>query len=197
MTARTWHGRVFIGVSLDGYIARRDGSLDWLTDPPGGRDHVAVPSTVPALEWDTFYPEIGHLVMGRGTYEKVLTFGDWPYPDKQVLVLSTTLAGDDERVQVVRSLEEAVAVLDDAGAEQVYVDGGQVVQAFLAAGLVDELTVGVAPVLIGEGLPLFGALPADVLLELRANHVSDSGMVHTTYRVSRPGADTVEEGAAR
>lgn len=184
MTNRTWQGRVFIGVSLDGYVARPDGGIDWLTDPPAlGRDHQEVASTEPAIEWETFYPEVDHLVMGRGTYEKVLTFDDWPYRDKQVIVLSTTLADTDDRVRVARSLTEAIDRLEAGRASQVYVDGGRVVQAFLAAGLVDEITIGTAPVLIGAGRPLFGNMDHDVHLELRASHVSASGMVHTTYRV--------------
>lgn len=184
---RAWTGRVFIGVSLDGYIARRDGDIEWLTDPPGGADHVAVDSSVHALEWDDFYPTVDHLVMGRGTYEKVLTFGEWPYAGKRVVVLSRQLTHDDPNIVVVSSVEDAVRELDGA-ARSVYVDGGQVIQAFLAAGLIDEITVGWAPVVLGDGLPLFGALPEDVRLTLQGTHASGSGMVHATYRVLRRAA---------
>lgn len=124
--------------------------------------------------------------MGRGTYEKVLTFDPWPYPDKRVIVLSTTLTAHDDRVTVARDLDEALRVLEASGARAVYVDGGRVIQTFLAADLIDEITIGRAPVLIGHGLPLFGFLGHDVQLTLVASHAGDSGMVHTTYTVYRP-----------
>lgn len=181
---RSWRGRVFVGVSLDGYIARTDSDLDWLTDPPRA-DHAEVTSSRRALEWDTFHPDVDHLLMGRGTYEKVLSFGEWPYGGQTVLVLSSTLGSDDPRIAVVPSLDRAVEALEERGARHVYLDGGRTVQACLAADLVDEITVAFAPVLIGGGLPLFGALPHDVRLRLRGTHVGDSGMVHITYTVER------------
>lgn len=182
---RDWTGRVFIGASLDGFIARPDGDIGWLTDPGPGPDHAAITSSTEVAGWETFFPSVDHLVMGRGTYEKVLTFGFWPYEGKQVIVLSTTLNVRDDRITVARTLDEAVRALDGAGADQVYVDGGQVIQAFLRADLIDELTIGWAPILIGGGLPLFGLLDTDIALSLVANNASESGMVHATYTVHR------------
>lgn len=183
VTGRTWTGRVFIGVSLDGFIARSDGDIGWLTDPPQGRAHAEISSSHVAQSWDTFFPTIDHLVMGRGTYEKVLTFDEWPFDGKSVIVLSTTLPLHDERVIVARSLDDAVATLDSRGARQVYVDGGRVIQTFLRSGLIDEITLSWAPVLIGAGLRLFDALESDVLLTLLASDAIADGMVHATYRV--------------
>lgn len=184
MTAqRIWTGRVFIGVSLDGYIARRDGDIDWLTDPQPGPNHARITSSAEVESWETFFPSVDHLVMGRGTYEKVLTFDRWPYHGKQVIVLSTTLNNDDDRISVARDLPEATQRLDSSAADQVYVDGGQVIQTFLRAGLIDEITIAWVPVLIGAGLPLFGALDVDTQLELVATNASSGGMVHATYRV--------------
>lgn len=180
-----WKGRVFIGASLDGQIARPDGNIDWLTDPAPGPSHANITSSTTVEAWDTFFPSVDHLVMGRGTYEKVLTFDAWPYEGKKVMVLSTTLEPGDGRIAIVRSLEDAVRRLDEAGAEQVYVDGGQVIQAFLRADLIDEISIGWAPVLIGSGRPLFGALDADIQLALVASNASSGGMVHATYRVHR------------
>lgn len=185
MTDRSWRGRVFVGASLDGYIARSGSELDWLTEPRSDVPHRQVTSSLHALEWDTFYPDIDHLLMGRGTYEKVLTFGGWPYAGKQVLVLSSTLTSGDPRVTVVRTLDDAVRELAGQQAANVYIDGGQVVQSCLAADLVDEITVGIAPVLIGSGIPLFGFLDRDVRLELRGTHATGGGMVHITYAVHR------------
>jgi dihydrofolate reductase len=189
---RDWTGRVFIGASLDGFIARADGDIDWLTDPPPGPQHASITSSSEVEGWESFLPSIDHLVMGRGTYEKALTFDDWPYTGKRVIVLSTTLVTDDDRVTIVRDLGQALHELD--GADQVYVDGGKVIQTFLRADLIDEITIGWAPVLIGGGLPLFGLLDHDVQLALVASHVSAGGMVHATYAVHRPTAQLTDPG---
>jgi dihydrofolate reductase len=182
---RAWRGRVFVGVSLDGFIARPDSDLDWL-DAPSEIAHEQIVSDRRALEWDTFRPNIDHFVMGRGTYEKALTFDRWPYPDEQVLLLSKTApASADPRVTVVRSVEDAVKLLEERNAREVYVDGGITVQAFLEADLIDEITIAVAPVLIGAGIPLFGALSHDIQLRLTGTHAGDGGMTHATYSVVR------------
>lgn len=181
---RSWTGRVFIAASLDGFIARTDADISWLTDPEPGPNHHLPHSDASALEWEQFFGEVDHLVMGRGTYEKVLSFDTWPYPGKPVVVLSTTLQTTDPRIIVCRTLDEVVALLN-ARAAQVYVDGGKVIQAFLRADLIDEITVTWVPVILGRGLPLFGDLDRDVRLELVATHASGAGLVHATYRVYR------------
>jgi dihydrofolate reductase len=184
---RLWRGRVFVGMSLDGYIARPNSDLDYLLDPPPGIEHEAITTDRRALEWEAFISDVDHLVMGRGTYEKVLTFDHWPYADLTVIVLSTTLSDSaDERITVIRSVEAASDLLSQREARNVYVDGGKVVQAFLADDLIDEITVAIAPVLIGVGIPLFGSLPDDIRLRLRAAHASAAGMTHATYDVVRP-----------
>lgn len=182
---RAWTGRVFIGASLDGFIARPDGDIGWLTDPAPGPRHASVTSSKTALDWETFFPGIDHIVTGRGTYEKALTFDGWPYGSKRVIVLSTTLAAGDARITVVRNVDEALRELAESSADQVYVDGGKVIQAFLRAGLIDEISIGWAPILIGDGLPLFGFLDHDIQLSLAAANASESGMVHATYAVHR------------
>jgi dihydrofolate reductase len=184
---RDWTGRVFIGASLDGFIARPDGDIDWLTEPAPGPRHASIRSSTHTAGWDTFLPSIDHMVMGRGTYEKVLSFAEWPYGGKRVLVLSTSLNSVDDRVTIVRSVDDAVRQLSETQADQVYVDGGKVIQAFLRENLIDEITIGWAPVLIGRGLPLFGLLDRDIQLSLVASNASDSGMVHATYLVHRSG----------
>jgi dihydrofolate reductase len=183
MTKRTWRGRVFIASTLDGFIARKDGDIEWLTNPPAGK-HASIQSDHPTIGWDDFYPAVSHLVIGRGTYEKVLTFDSWPYTGKNVIVMSTTLQDPQHGVTVVRTVDEAVALLGKTNATDVYVDGGKVIQSFLRADLIDEITVGIAPVLIGEGLPLFGHLDKDCWLDLVATS-SSSGMVNMTYNVRR------------
>ena len=186
-TPRTWRGRVFIATSLDGFIARPDGDIEWLTDPPTGIEHAPATAggTAPP-DYPEFMAGIDHLVVGRATYEKVLGFGGWAYEGQNVIVLSRTLPHDhDERITVARDVDEAVGLLDERGAAGVYVDGGQVVQSFLRADLIDELTIARAPVLIGSGLPLFGTLDHDIRLSLRGTATSTSGMTHATYTVLR------------
>ncbi|MDJ0348571.1 dihydrofolate reductase family protein [Cryobacterium sp. PH29-G1] len=177
MTANpTWTGHVFIATSVDGYIARPDGALDWLIDRPGPTGDGG---------YAEFTARIDHMLMGRGTYEAVAAFDPWPYTRMQVLVLSSTLSTTDDRVTVVRSLDEAVKALTAAGAERVYVDGGRVITSCLAAGLIDDLVVTRVPVLLGAGLPLFGALPTDVQLESLGTAPIGGGMVQERYAVRR------------
>ncbi|RSS80948.1 dihydrofolate reductase family protein [Streptomyces sp. WAC06614] len=176
MTDRAFHTAVSIGVSLDGFIARPDGDIEWLT-------------TRGAEAGETGYLEfmagIDTLALGRRTYEKVLTFGFWPYEGKRVAVLSSTLTTDDPRVTVHRTLDELLSHLTASGAERVYVDGGRLIQTFLREDLLDEITITTAPVLIGSGVPLFGPLDQDLDLRLTAAKVLDAGFMQTTYAVTR------------
>lgn len=183
MAQRDWVGRVFIATTLDGFIARSDGGIDWLD----GAEHADHAPGDPGLPEDHGYrahmATVDHVVMGRGTYEKVLTFGSWPYPDHAVIVVSRTLEAADERITVARSLDEAVVLVTERGSRGVYVDGGQTIQAFLREGLIDELVVTRIPVLIGSGLPLFGPLPHDVHLIHAGTVSTDGGFVQSRYRV--------------
>ncbi len=182
---RGWQGKVFIATSLDGYIARADGDIAWLTDPPPITGHakpLADPPVIPGYE--EHLVSVDHLVMGRGTYEKVLTFGFWPYPQQQVIVLSRTLATDDSRVTVATSTEEALTLLAERGSKAVYVDGGKVIQDWLRRGLIDDIVLTRAPVLLGSGIPLFGLLGTDVHLIHLATTFNDTGMTSSHYRVA-------------
>jgi dihydrofolate reductase len=124
--------------------------------------------------------------MGRGTYENIATFGFWPYETKDVIVLSTTLdRHHDDRITVVRNLPEALTLLDRGDARGVYVDGGRVIQEFLRADLIDELTISTAPVLLGGGLSLFGNLSSEVRLTHMGTSTSDTGMTSSRYLVTR------------
>ncbi|TWD79760.1 dihydrofolate reductase [Kribbella amoyensis] len=173
----SFHAAVFIAVSLDGFIAREDGSIDWLTE----RGEQAGDTG-----YDEFVATVDTMVMGRATYEKVLTFGTWPYEGKQVEVLSTTLPADvDERIIVHRTLDGLVETLNDRGAQRIYVDGGRLIQTFLRAGLLNELTITTAPVLLGRGLPLFGDLDGEIELNHNATRTLKAGFVQSDYTVRR------------
>ncbi|WP_283136754.1 dihydrofolate reductase family protein [Rhizohabitans arisaemae] len=176
-TPPRFSGKVFIGVSVDGFIARPDGDLDWLIRADPGD-----------TGYEAFMAGIDTLVMGRGTYEKALTFGYWPYEGRRTMVLSSRLSPDaDPRITVHRDLEALLRALAEAGARRVYVDGGKVVQTFLRAGLVDELTVTTAPILLGSGMPLFGPLESDIELTHRATKVLGAGYVQSVYDVAHAG----------
>ncbi|WP_024475994.1 dihydrofolate reductase family protein [Arthrobacter sp. CAL618] len=179
-----WQGHVFIGMSVDGMIARTDDDLDWLTGSPSD---AADPEEA---GFSDFMQLVDHMVMGRSTYDIVNSFGEWPYGDTKVLVLSTTLESDDPRIEVVRSLTEALARLDDGGARHVYVDGGRTVRTFLAEGLISTLTLTRVPVLIGDGKPLFGSVPADIQLTHEETKVLTGGAVQSRYRVNGPAGST-------
>jgi len=169
---------VFIATSLDGYIARPDGRIDWL-EMPGfeGEDYG----------YSDFIAGIDGLIMGRATYETVLGFGDWPY-DKPVWVLSHSLRAIPERLAgklrlLDASPREALAEAEAAGWANAYVDGGRLIQSFLADGLIDELVISRLPILLGAGRPLFGALTADLRLSHAETRAFASGLVQSRYRV--------------
>jgi dihydrofolate reductase len=167
---------VFVGTSVDGFIARPNGALDFLP-PNGGEPHGYV----------EFMATIDAVVIGRKTFETVLTFADWPY-DKPVIVLSThpkpltVPAGVDCEI-VNAEPAEVLARLMKRGFAHVYVDGGVTVQRFLAAGLINRLIITRVPVLIGDGIPLFGRLPSDIRLEHIETRSYRSGLVRSEYQV--------------
>ena len=185
-------GSVFLGMSVDGFIARLDDDLSFLD---GGGDGSA-PDDGGALDdgeggdfgFAEFVAGIDAIVMGRSTYEFIAPFEEWPYQGRPVHVLSTTLAGGaDPRITVHASLDDAMAAIESAGYRRVYVDGGRTVHAFLRAGLIADLTLSRVPVLIGTGHTPFGELAADIPLEHVRTQTFPGGMVQTTYRV-RPSA---------
>jgi len=168
---------VFIGTSVDGFIARRDGNLDFLP-PDGGEPHG----------YNEFIATVDALVIGRKTFETVLAFPIWPYGDKRVVVLSSQpLDFSAVRGGVVEQMSgtpaEIIAKLEASGTHHVYLDGGITIQRFLRAGLVHRLIITRVPVLIGEGIPLFGSLPHDVHLKHVATQHYPSGLVKSEYRV--------------
>ena len=168
---------VFIGTSVEGFIARSNGDLDFL--PPGGGEPHG---------YDEFIASVDALVIGRNTFEKVLTFPAWPYGDKRVVVLSTRpidLAAACGGVveQMAGPPAEIVSKLAASGAHHLYVDGGITIQRFLSAGLIQRLIITRVPVLIGDGIPHFGSLPHDIRLRHVATRHYPSGLVQSEYKV--------------
>ena len=169
---------VFVGTSLDGFIARLDGSFDFLpTD--GGEPHG----------YDEFIASVDAIVMGRNTFETVIAFPSWPYGSKRVVVLSSrdldlTVARGAVIEQMAGVPAEIIDELAATGAHHLYIDGGVTIQRFLEAGLIDRLIVTRVPVLIGEGIPLFGRLSHDIKLRHTMTRTFPSGLVQSEYRIA-------------
>lgn len=163
---------VFIATSLDGYIARVDGGIDWLDRVQlAGEDYG----------FQTFYDSVDALVMGRGTYDKALSFDRWPYAGKRVVVLTHRPASSLHGESFVDgSPADVVAQLGDA--TRVYVDGGVVIKQFLAANLIDDLTISVIPVVLGGGIRLFTGGEGEHALELETSRSWPTGLVQLRYR---------------
>ncbi len=169
---------VFVGVSVDGFMARLDGSYDFLPEG-GGEPHG----------YDEFIATVDTLVIGRKTFETVLALEEWPYGDRRVVVLSgraldfSGVRGG--RVEQMSGAPAGIAArLEADGARHAYIDGGLTVQGFLRAGLIQRLVVTRVPVLVGSGIPLFGTLPGDIRLEHVATQTYAGGLVKSEYRVA-------------
>jgi dihydrofolate reductase len=168
---------VFIGTSVDGFIARQNGEFDFLPEG-GGEPHG----------YNEFMASVDALVIGRKTFETVLAYPAWPYGDKRVVVLSSRPVDFSAvRGGIVEQMAgppaEIVSKLAASGVSHIYVDGGITIQRFLRAGLIQRLIITRVPVLIGDGIPLFGALPRDLRLRHIATQQYPSGLVKSEYHI--------------
>ena len=171
---------VYIGTSLDGFIARKDGSIDWL---------VKFGNQEASHSYEEFISTIDAVVIGRSTFEKVLTFPSWPY-EKKVFVLSAGIKQAPDRLKekvTVLSMKpkELLSYLAREGFSNIYVDGGKVIQGFLKEDCIDELIITKLPVLIGSGIPLFGDLDRDLQFQHVRTEVYSNGLVKSRYERKR------------
>jgi dihydrofolate reductase len=169
---------VFVGTSVDGFIARANGDFDFLPEG-GGEPHG----------YNEFMASVDAIVIGRNTFEKVLSMEAWPYGDKRVVILSSgpldlSAAVGGVVEQMAGPPAEIVAQLAARGLHHLYIDGGITIQRFLRAGVIQRLIITRVPVLIGEGVPLFGTLPHDVRLRHVATRHYPSGLVQSEYEVA-------------
>lgn len=176
---------VYIATTLDGFIARENGELDWL---PGSDGETSVDSGNEDFGFNAFMGSVDTLIMGRNTYESVISMGTWPYGNKQVIVMSNTLRGLAHNVPhtVKLSSESPIGLyrsLEISGAKHVYIDGGKTIQGFLDSDLIDEIILTRVPVLIGKGIPLFGPLNSDKKLNHIETQSYRNGFVQTRYKV--------------
>lgn len=171
----------YIATSVDGFIAREDGDLDWLHEagaPAGEEDYG----------YGEFMQTVDAIVMGRHTYEKVRTFGEWPYDKPVVALASGALTVPPELRDSVEGMSgppaEILARLSARGFQHIYVDGGRTIQRFLEAGAIDRLIISRVPVLIGRGIPLFGQVPGDIRLRHIGTRQFSTGVVQSEYVVA-------------
>lgn len=170
---------VFIATSLDGFIARSNGDIDWLTEGEEASGDFG---------YDEFIASIDALVMGRHSFEKVLSFDTWPYDLPVVVLSSQTLEIPGQLQQKVSHLSGSptriVNQLAGKGYEHLYIDGGKTIQQFLRAGFIQEMTITQIPILIGEGIPLFGPVEKDIKLKHIATKTYDNGFIQSRYAVN-------------
>ena len=181
---------VFCGVSVDGFLARPNHALDFL-DAGGQEPHG----------FEEFYGSVDVVVIGRKTFEVVLSFGKWFYGKKPVVVLSSRpLDFSAIKGGVVEQMTgepaEIVTQLKARGFKHAYIDGGITIQRFLRAGLIDRLVITRVPVLIGEGIPLFGPVPRDIALNHVATRSYRGGLVQSEYQL-RAAVRTVARSKAK
>ena len=172
---------VFCGVSVDGFLARSNHALDFL-DAGGKEPHG----------FEEFYGSVDVVVIGRKTFEVVLTFGKWFYEKKRVVVLSgRPLDFSAVKGGVVEQMSgepaEIAAQLKARGFKHAYIDGGITIQRFLSAGVIDRMVITRVPVLLGEGIPLFGPVPHDISLHHVATRTYKGGLVQSEYEISGAG----------
>ncbi len=175
---------LFIAASLDGYIAGPDDDLSWMfTDADFG--------------FSDFYSDVDTLIMGRGTYEVVRSYLDWPYPGKRVIVVSRNPDNEaDTPLTEIYSddLADLLTRLDGEGAKKIWlVGGGELVQSFLKRDLLDEITVSMHPILLGNGVSLFlGGFPRTMLM-LKDMKSYEGGLVQLNYHVMPAEDDEADE----
>jgi len=168
---------VYIATSLDGFIATSDGGLDWLEEIPNPEQSD--------YGYAEFLKSIDAIVMGRNTFEKVITFGQWVYA-KPVFILSNSLTKLPEellgKAEIIRGdLKEIITQLHQKGYKNLYIDGGRVIQSFLQEDLIDEMIITLIPILLGKGFPLFGELEQHLRFRYKATEVYNNNLVKNHY----------------
>lgn len=172
---------VYIATSLDGFIATKDGGIDWLMETPNPDNSD--------YGYAEFINRVDAIIMGRNSYEKVLTFGEWPY-NKKVFILSNTLKSLSEnminKAEIINGdLKNIISQLANRGFLNLYIDGGKVIQSFLNENLIDELIITRIPILLGEGIPLFGKLSKQIKLTHTKTETLNEQLVKSHYTLKR------------
>lgn len=167
---------VFISASVDGYIARPDGGVDWLSRFETPDDYYG---------YRTFFDGVDALVVGRKTYDLVRSFDPWPYGSKRCVVMTHHPVPPKHAEEFFSGAPaELVERLGVEGVRRVYVDGGDVIRQFFSAGLIDELTISIIPVVLGDGVRLFERGLPERWLNLASSRSWPNGLTQLRYTVS-------------
>lgn len=171
--------RLYIACSLDGYIAREDGSIDWLTEYENNSETD--------YGYSEFYESIGTVLMGRKTYEQVLGFGNWPYGEKKSYVFTRQKAPLrlEKKVEFVsEDIGKFVHNLKENTEDDIWLVGGsQLIKIFLEENLVQDMIVFVVPVILGSGIPLFDHIGKEIRLKTGRIEKYENGLVRLEYKL--------------
>lgn len=176
---------IYIAISIDGYIARKDGGLDWL-DRVGGFDED--------YGFKKLLDSIDALIIGRKTYEVATTVQD-PYPGKRVVVLSNSLNFVRNDMELYRgNLDDLLIKLHKDGIKHIWIDGGMTISQFLSSQMVDTMTLSIIPVILGSGIPLFNVINTEIPCRAISSQTYSSGLVQLRYEiVQQPDVSQKEE----
>ncbi|MEH6404404.1 MAG: dihydrofolate reductase family protein [Sneathiella sp.] len=173
-------GHVMMATSLDGFVARKDHTLDWLTKQRVSNEEHG---------FEKFQESVDVIVMGSRSFKTVLGFGGWHYL-KPTVILSNSMSTKDIPAELRDKIEisnlkpvKLMEMLQQRGCKRVYVDGGAVVQSFMRLGLIQDMKITLIPILIGEGIKLFGKLDGDIDLKVESVNHFKSGLITTHYTV--------------
>ena len=177
--------KLYIACSLDGFIAREDGSIDWLTQ----YEKDSEKNSETDYGYSEFYASIGTVLMGRKTYEQVLGFGNWPYSEKKTYVFTR----QKEPLHLEKNVEfvsgnivEFIGQLKKNNSEDIWLVGGsQLIKAFLEENLVQDMMIFIVPIILGGGIPLFDQIGKEIKLTSGKVEKYDSGLVKLEYEVKR------------
>lgn len=166
---------IYIAMSIDGYIAKKDGNLNWLEYGHTGDEDYG---------FKKFIDSVDALVLGRNTYEVVSGFDKWPYEGKRVVVVSNTLNKVRNEAELFcGQLTHLATMLHSEGIKHMWIDGGITVSKFLEAGLVDDITISVIAMVLGSGIPLFSTMNREHKCRLLSTQSYPSGLVQLKYEV--------------
>jgi len=167
---------LYIAQSLDGYIAKEDGDISWLSIVERDNEDYG---------YQSFIETVDTVIMGRKTYDKVLSFGvDFPHKDKKCYVISNTLKGSGDDVQYFSgNIEDLIISIRQDEGKDIFVDGGaEVIRELKDKNLIDEYIISIIPILLGKGIRLFKETDSESRLKLMECKVFDSGLVQLEYK---------------
>jgi dihydrofolate reductase len=166
----------YIATSLDGYIAREDGDIDWLIKfNSAGEDYG----------FTEFFRSVDAMIIGRKTYEKAMTFQDWSYAGKRVIVMSESLQSVCSYTELYKGeILPLLAQLKSEGVKHIYVDGGTTISKFLSSSLVDRMIISIIPTVLGSGIPLFQPIKSQISCKLTSVKAYPTGLVQLHYEMN-------------